>query len=53
VFAIADPDLHLLSSSRWCSATWPTCSDTGLPVEGAPCEEPFNPPSEVATLAPA
>ncbi len=52
IFAIADPDLHL-EQLEAVQRDVAQLLEHGLPVEGAPEEEPFNPPSEVATLAPA
>ena len=52
IFAIADPDLHL-EQLEAVQRDVAQLLEHGLPAEGAPAEEPFNPPSEVATLAPA
>lgn len=51
IFTIADPELQLAqleSVQRDVAALL----EHGLPGEGTPEEEPFNPPSDVATLAP-
>jgi len=52
VFLIDDPDLQLaqLESVQHDVAH---LLEHGLPVENEPTEEPFNPPSEINTLAPA
>jgi hypothetical protein len=57
VFAIADPELHL-EQLEAVQRDVGQLLEHGLPDEGAvtpgvPVEEPFNPPSEIATLAPA
>lgn len=52
VFAIADPELHL-EQLEAVQRDVGQLLEHGLPAAGEPVEEPFNPPSEVATLAPA
>ncbi len=56
IFAIADPDLHL-EQLEAVQRDVAQLLEHGLPGEavpvvGVPVEEPFNPPSEVTTLAP-
>lgn len=52
VFTVADPDLQLdqLAAVQHDVAR---LLEHGLPGAGTPMEEPFNPPSEISTLAPA
>lgn len=57
VFAIADPELHL-EQLEAVQRDVGQLLEHGLPgedgpVAGVPVEEPFNPPSEITTLAPA
>lgn len=52
VFTILDPDLQLAQLEA-VQHDVAELLEHGLPVDAAPTEEPFNPPSEVATLAPA
>jgi hypothetical protein len=52
LFTIGDPDLQLAQLDQVQHEVAQLLAH-GLPTEGAPNEEPFNPPSEVTTLAPA
>lgn len=52
VFTIADPELQLHQLDQVQHEVADLLAN-GLPPEGVPNEEPFNPPSEVTTLAPA
>lgn len=52
VFTITDPDLQLSQLTEVQHEVADLLAH-GLPPEGVPNEEPFNAPSEVATLAPA
>lgn len=52
IFLIKDPELQLAQLDA-VQHDVAHLLEHGLPVEGDPTEEPFNPPSEINTLAPA